>query len=226
MAQVLVRGLDDRVVARMKAIARANGRSLEAELRSVVEQAAARDERMEATRELAARLRRRLAAEAGSTATARHWSPRTDGVDPGCRGRLRDREVVRPRDPCRTRGRAPGRPVRAPGPGPHPPGEHEHHLEEGGPRELTADEGRQIVAALRDAPVEITASAGLIAPAYEIAGRTGRTVYDALYVALAVARDCLFVTGDARLAAALAGGPLGSHVRTIDAWDAPPAQST
>ena len=91
--------------------------------------------------------------------------------------------------------------------------------------EITADEGRQIVAALRDAPLEITPSAGFIAPAYEIAGRTGRTVYDALYVALAVARKCLFVTGDARLVAALAGGPLGSHVRTIDAWDAPPAKS-
>ena len=62
MAQVLIRDLDDRVVARLKALARANGRSLEAELRSVVEQAAARDERLEATRDLAAKLRRRLAA--------------------------------------------------------------------------------------------------------------------------------------------------------------------
>ena len=99
-------------------------------------------------------------------------------------------------------------------------------LKKVGRGELTADEGRQIIAALRDAPVETTPTAALMAPAYEIAGRTGRTVYDALYVALAVARECVFVTADARLAASLAGGPLGSHVRTIDTWDAPPAQST
>ena len=62
MAQVLVRGLDDAVVARLKECARANGRSLEAELRALVEEAAAFDARREATRDLAARLRRRLAA--------------------------------------------------------------------------------------------------------------------------------------------------------------------
>ena len=43
MAQVLVRGLDDRVVARLKARARANGRSLEAELRLVMNMLVARD---------------------------------------------------------------------------------------------------------------------------------------------------------------------------------------
>ena len=61
MAQVLVRGLDDVVVGRLKARARANGRSLEAELRTIVEEAAEMDARLEATRDLAAKLRRRLA---------------------------------------------------------------------------------------------------------------------------------------------------------------------
>ena len=40
MAQVLIRGLPKRVVDRLKARARANGRSLEAELRRVIEAAA------------------------------------------------------------------------------------------------------------------------------------------------------------------------------------------
>jgi plasmid stability protein len=61
MAQVLVRGLDDAVVERLKERARAGGRSLEAELRAVIEAAAADDRKLAATRELAARLRRRLA---------------------------------------------------------------------------------------------------------------------------------------------------------------------
>ena len=61
MAQILIRGLDDRVVERMKERARGNGRSLEAELRALIEHASRSDAGMEETRELAARLRRRLA---------------------------------------------------------------------------------------------------------------------------------------------------------------------
>jgi plasmid stability protein len=61
MAQVLVRGLDPKVVARLKERARDQGRSLEAELRGVIEQAASLDVDLAETRELAARLRRRLA---------------------------------------------------------------------------------------------------------------------------------------------------------------------
>lgn len=58
MAQVLVRDLDPGVVERLKARARDRGRSLEAELRGILEAAAAVD-RGEA-RALAARIRRRL----------------------------------------------------------------------------------------------------------------------------------------------------------------------
>lgn len=61
MAQVLVRGLDPKVVARLKERARDQGRSLEAELRGVIEQAARFEGGLTETRELAARLRRRLA---------------------------------------------------------------------------------------------------------------------------------------------------------------------
>lgn len=61
MAQVLVRGLEEAVVERLKKRAGANGRSLEAELRAVIEQAASFDVQLAETRELAAKLRRRLA---------------------------------------------------------------------------------------------------------------------------------------------------------------------
>ena len=59
MAQVLVRGLDDDVVERLKQRARANGRSFEAELRAVIEQAAGPD--IVTGRALAAKIRRSLA---------------------------------------------------------------------------------------------------------------------------------------------------------------------
>lgn len=57
MATVTIRNLDDGVVDRLKAQAKAQHRSLEAELRHVLTQAAAQHERMAAFRREAARIR-------------------------------------------------------------------------------------------------------------------------------------------------------------------------
>jgi plasmid stability protein len=57
MAQVLVRGLDEATLKRLHRRARANGRSLEAELRGIL-QSAATD--VDEIRALAAKLRQRL----------------------------------------------------------------------------------------------------------------------------------------------------------------------
>lgn len=62
MAQVLIRDLDAKLVQRLKERAGRHGRSLEAELRGILEQAAAAD--FVEARTLAARLRRRLAGRA------------------------------------------------------------------------------------------------------------------------------------------------------------------
>lgn len=59
MAQVLVRDLDDAVVEKLKERARRHNRSLEAELRLILERSAAAD--MLEARRLAAGIRRRLA---------------------------------------------------------------------------------------------------------------------------------------------------------------------
>ncbi len=64
MAQVLIRDVEARVVERLKDRAREHGRSLEAELRGILEQAAGRS--MTDTKTLAARLRRRLRGRAHS----------------------------------------------------------------------------------------------------------------------------------------------------------------
>jgi len=61
MAQIIVRNLDDAVVKRLKARAKANGRSLEAEVRLILEQsskvdmATARQHVMEIRKKLAGR---------------------------------------------------------------------------------------------------------------------------------------------------------------------------
>jgi antitoxin FitA len=62
VAQVLIRDLDPGLVDRLKERARERGRSLEAELRGILEAAAPVDRRE--ARALAARIRRRLAGRA------------------------------------------------------------------------------------------------------------------------------------------------------------------
>lgn len=64
MSQVLVRELDPETVRRLKARAAASGRSLEAELRLILEQAARQDPARAGT--LAATIRRRLGGRAHS----------------------------------------------------------------------------------------------------------------------------------------------------------------
>lgn len=81
--------------------------------------------------------------------------------------------------------------------------------------EIQPDEARSIVTALGRIPLVVVSSAGLIGAALEIAVAHRRTVYDGLYVALAVDRDCVLVTADNRLVRALGGGPLARHVRGL-----------
>jgi plasmid stability protein len=59
MAQIIVRNLDDVVVERLKARARANGRSLEAEVRLILEQSAKVD--MATARQHVMEIRKKLA---------------------------------------------------------------------------------------------------------------------------------------------------------------------
>jgi predicted nucleic acid-binding protein len=81
-----------------------------------------------------------------------------------------------------------------------------------GRRELKVKEAREILAALERVPLVITPAAELLAPALEIAVTHSRTVYDALYVALAAARRCTLITADERLVRAFAAGPLSTRV--------------
>lgn len=78
--------------------------------------------------------------------------------------------------------------------------------------QLTRQEAARIIRALDDFPVTVFPSRLVLEGALEIALGTGRSVYDSVYLALAVALDCRLVTADERLANGLAGGPLATHV--------------
>ena len=88
--------------------------------------------------------------------------------------------------------------------------------------EIEPRDARDILAALGRVPLSVVSSSLLVEAALEIALAHRRTVYDALYVALAVARDAVFVTADDRLARALRGGPLAAHVRALSTLPATP----
>ena len=55
----------------------------------------------------------------------------------------------------------------------------------------------------------------LVAPAFDLADRTDRTVYDCLYLALAVQLGGVMVTADEKFANALAGTAWAGHVAKL-----------
>jgi predicted nucleic acid-binding protein len=82
--------------------------------------------------------------------------------------------------------------------------------------ELTSDQASAIVRLLAAAPLEVHPCGPLIEAALEIALRTGRTVYDSLYLALAVHLKGRLVTADERLCNALRGGALEPYLLWIE----------
>lgn len=87
--------------------------------------------------------------------------------------------------------------------------------------EIGPRDARDVLAALVRVPLSIVPSSRLVEAALEIAFAHRRTVYDALYVALAVARDAVLVTADDRLVEALEPGPLAGHVERLAGRPAP-----
>lgn len=79
-------------------------------------------------------------------------------------------------------------------------------------KEIEVAEGRSILRGLMVTPLEIHAVRPLLEPAFDIALATGRTVYDSIYLALAVSLGCKLVTADQKLYKALRAGPFADEV--------------
>ena len=82
-------------------------------------------------------------------------------------------------------------------------------------REATVQEAGAVLDALRAVPLEVQPSQPMMPVALEIACATGRTIYDSVYLALAVLRECPMVTADRRLHQALEAGRFGRHLLWI-----------
>ena len=81
--------------------------------------------------------------------------------------------------------------------------------------EISEAAADRIVAALRQAPLEIRPTAELVTAALPLALQGELTLYDAFYVALAVKSDCPLVTADPKLYEVLRGGHLADHALWI-----------
>ena len=84
-------------------------------------------------------------------------------------------------------------------------------------RALSAAEGYDIIERLDDeVEIELVSCRDLTADAYEIAVAYGRSVYDAMYLALAIDRNTRLITADDRLFNALAKAPeIASHIQSL-----------
>jgi len=81
--------------------------------------------------------------------------------------------------------------------------------------EIDHDEAGRLLADFRSLPLQITPCGDLVEAALALALRTGRSVYDCLYLALAVNTRSVLATADKRLVNALAGTPLARHIAWI-----------
>jgi predicted nucleic acid-binding protein len=82
--------------------------------------------------------------------------------------------------------------------------------------EINRTEGNRVREALRRFPIQTHSFLPLLDPGYELAVRSGRSLYDCLYVALAILLDGKMVTADRRLYKGLAAGPLSKILLWIE----------
>lgn len=82
--------------------------------------------------------------------------------------------------------------------------------------ELTRDDAIATFELIASLPIELVPCDPLLPAAFEIALSLDRTVYDALYVAAAIAEGGVMVTSDARLVRSMQSGPYSGRVRLLD----------
>jgi predicted nucleic acid-binding protein len=82
--------------------------------------------------------------------------------------------------------------------------------------EITRSDASRILAGFQAIDIEVYPSADLLPFALEIAAELDRTVYDSLYLALAIAQDCQLVSADQKFVSAVAASALSHRVRWIE----------
>jgi predicted nucleic acid-binding protein len=86
--------------------------------------------------------------------------------------------------------------------------------------ELTAEEGERLAVDIVSIAVETVSTCGLMIDAQALAIATGLTVYDAMYLTLAVRLKTELITADDRLSRTAAAHPMvAAHVRLVQTFE-------
>jgi predicted nucleic acid-binding protein len=83
-------------------------------------------------------------------------------------------------------------------------------------REIKENEAREIVAAFERLALEIYPSAALLPAALELAVGLHRSVYDSIYLALAIAQSCPLITADHKFRSVVIASPFGTHIGWVE----------
>jgi predicted nucleic acid-binding protein len=86
-------------------------------------------------------------------------------------------------------------------------------------RELKPAEARLVLRGLASVRLEVTPTRQLAAGALDLALDAGCTVYDAVYLALAIHHNCRLVTADQRLGRTIRPKALVRHISVLPAID-------
>lgn len=78
--------------------------------------------------------------------------------------------------------------------------------------EIHGDSALRLLDALVSLPLQVRACQPLMPLSFEVAYRTQRTVYDSLYLAVALLHECPMVTADRKLHEALKKGGFAGHL--------------
>lgn len=82
--------------------------------------------------------------------------------------------------------------------------------------EIRAAKAFEILGIFQTLGVEIYSSAVLLPSALDLSVRLDRTVYDCLYLALAIAQNCPLVTADRKFHSAVAASAHVTHIRWVE----------
>lgn len=82
--------------------------------------------------------------------------------------------------------------------------------------ELTREQAQELLQDFRRLPVTTVSARSLVAEAWEIAVQFDRSVYDSLYLALAVIRECRLVTADRAFYSSLRRTPLAASLCWVE----------
>jgi len=85
---------------------------------------------------------------------------------------------------------------------------------------LTAGEAQTLLAQLLALPIRRVSSYALAGAALEIAVQTGRTIYDAAYLAIAESLETRLITADERFVNALAATVYAERIEWLGTWTA------